>query len=191
MVDETRSAEEILLYRKIIKPREYWVGIREIAIEYLMTIHRGGSTTFHLKSEMVKRRTGIPYGSLIIPWMQVALRHLDITAVDDYLEPSWFKFPFLSEDTPWALQTLDVDQRTLRFLEKALTGRDPMIHVRKTSPQGTNTTKRLFATMMSIGLVELSDKAQLTDEGQTPLVKLSDDLRRRKKANRFDQLGVH
>ena len=58
-------------------------------------------------------------------------------------------------------------------------------------PQGTNTTKRLFATMMSIGLVELSDEAQMTDEGQTPEAILKEDLRRRRRANRFDQLGVH
>ena len=191
MVDETRSAEEILLYRKIIKPREYWVCIREMAIEYLMAIHRAGSTNFQLKSEMVKRRTGIPFGTLIIPWMEIALRNLPGDDVTEYLDPLWFQFPLISEDTPWPLQSLDVDQRTLRFLEKALTGRDPLIHVRKTSPLGTNRTKRMFCTMMSIGLMELSEKPTMSSTDETPEAILAGDVARRQKANRFDQLGVH
>ena len=191
MVDETRTAEEILLYRKIIKPREYWVCIREMAIEYLMSIHQGGPTTFRLKSEMVKRRSGIPFGTLIIPWMEVALRNLSGDEVTEYLEPMWFQYPNISESSPWALQSLDVDQRTLRFLEKALTGRDPLIHVRKTSPLGTNRTKRMFCTMMSIGLMELSEKPTTLSTDVTPAEQLAGDLERRRKAGRFDQLGVH
>ena len=191
MVDETRSAEEILLYRKIVKPREYWVCIREMAIGYLMAIHKGGSTSFRLKSEMVKRRTGIPFGSLIIPWMEVALRNLPGEEVDSFLEPMWFHYPYISEDSPWPLQTLDVDQRTLRFLEKALTGRDPLIHVRKTSPLGTNRTKRMFCAMMSIGLMSMSEKPTALSNEETPEAKLQSDLDRRRKATYFDQLGVH
>ena len=191
MVDESRTAEEILLYRKIIRPHDYWLTIRAQTIDFLMDVHRAGTTTFRIRSEMVKRRTGIPFGSLIIPWMEVAMRNLPTDEVENHLEASWFSFPALDDESPWALQSLDVDTRTLRFLEKSLTGRDPLVHVRKTSPLGAMRTKRLFCTMMGIGLIVLTEKPSLVDAGDTPESKIAAELERRRKADLFVQVGVH
>ena len=189
--DESKSAEEILLYRKIIRPHDYWSTVREQVVAAMMAIREGGSTPFSMRSEAVRRRTGIPFGSLIVPWMEVAMRTLPGDEVDQQLDALWYQFPIISESAPWPLQALDVEQRTLRFLEKGLDGRNTLIHVRKTSPLGTNRTKRLFCTLIGIGMMELREQAVVLDTDSTPEQKLAEELERLKKANRYDQLGVH
>jgi hypothetical protein len=189
--DDETSPEELMLHQRLIRPREYWVTVREQVIDALLAIHKAGETRFVLRSEDVRRSTGIPFGALAIPWLEAALRWISAGELDSLLADLMYKYPALVEDPPWPLAELDLDKRAFRFLESSLVGRVQLEQVRRTSPLGANRSKRLLLSLVALGMIELFDNPLLEGRKVTPEMLLVRELKKREKADRFEQLGVH
>lgn len=189
--NEEKSAEEVMLQRKMIRPRDYWFALRDLAIEALMDIHTLKGGEFELHSEPIKRRTGIPFGSLVIPWFETGLKLVSPEEVNRVLQDYWYKFPIISDTAPWNLGSLDLEKRAHRFLEVSLVGTMNLDHIRKTSPLGSNNTKRLLVALKAIGLYNINDSPVVLESDETPEDRLYRELKRMNKQNMFEQLGVH
>ncbi len=186
-----RGIITFLVERRQIRVQDYWMTMRTQATDTLNDARKMGSVPFHLHTAVITRRTGVPFGMLVVPWMDIALRDMSSDDTEEELSKFWYSFPTLNPDSRWPIHTLGLDPQTQTFFEESLNGCVNLDHVRKTSPLGIHRTKRLFLTMMAMGLMTVSDDPAAEAKVLSPEQQIQEELERRKKATRFDQLGVH
>ena len=186
-----RGIITMLVERRQIRVQDYWMTLRTQATDTLNAARQQGRVEYTLKTAVITRRTGIPFGMLVVPWMDVALRELSSDAIEEELGKLWFSYPSLNRQSRWPLHTLGLDPQSQTFFEESLNGCVTLDHVRKTSPLGIHRTKRLFLTMLAMGLIQISEEPAAEAKVLTPEQQIFEELERRTNATRFDQLGVH
>ena len=186
-----RGIITFLVERRQIRVQDYWMTLRAQATDTLNEARRLKACPFHLHTAVITRRTGVPFGMLVVPWMDIALRDMGSDEMEELLSHYWHSFPMLNTDSCWPVHTLGLDPQTQTFFEESLNGCVNLDHVRKTSPMGIHRTKRLFLTMMAMGLIQLSEDPAAEAKVLSPEQQLLEDLERRQKMTRFDQLEVH
>ena len=186
-----RGIITFLVERRQIRVQDYWMTLRAQATDALNEARKQGQVPVHVQTAVITRRTGVPFGMLVVPWMDVALREMSSDETEELLSQYWHSFPMINRDSHWPVHTLGLDPQTQTFFEESLNGCVNLDHVRKTSPLGIHRTKRLFLTMMAMGLMEISEEPAAEAKVLTPDQQILEELERRKKMSRFDQLEVH
>ena len=187
----TQGIVKLLVMRRLLRAQDYWLAVRAQAIDALNDVRKLGSCPFALHTEVITRHNGISFGSLLVPWMDVALREQTNEVQEELLGAQWHRYPILASDPIWPLHALGLDPQAQSLFEEVLDGCMTLEYVRKISPLGLKRTRRLFITMICIGLLELSDDPVSEGIVLTPVDVLNRELEGRKGKTRFEQLGVH
>ena len=187
----TQGIVKLLVMRRLLRAQDYWLAVRAQAIDSLNEVRKLKACPFTLHTEVITRHNGISFGSLLVPWMDVALREQTNERQEELLGAQWHRYPILASDPVWPLHALGLDPQAQGLFEEVLDGCMTLEHVRKISPLGLKRTRRLFITMICIGLLELSDHPIAEGVVLTPEQQLTLELEGRKSKTRFDQLGVH
>jgi len=187
----TQGIVKLLVMRRLLRAQDYWLAVRAQAIDSLNQVRKLKECPFTLHTEVITRHNGIGFGSLLVPWMDVALREQTNDEQEALLGEQWHRYPRLASDPIWPLHALGMDPQAQGLFEEVLDGCMTLEHVRKISPLGLKRTRRLFITMISIGLLKLADHPMSEGIILTPEDQIKQELEGRKEKSRFDQLRVH
>jgi len=187
----TLGIVKLLVMRRLLRAQDFWLALRAQAIDALNEVRRLERCPFSLHTEVITRHNGIAFGSLLVPWMDVALREQTNDEQEAILGDNWHRYPMLAPEPIWPLHALGLDPQAQGLFEEVLDGCMSLDHVRKISPLGLKRTRRLFITMISIGLLNLNDLPASEGIVLTAEQMVQEELDGRKSRTRFDQLGVH
>jgi len=188
---DDKPVEVVLMAQKIIKLRELWDCVRDQVVDVLEEIRHAGASRYVVGALQTKRRTGVAFGRLIIPWLERALAELDPKQLDEFLAPFTNRYPLPKKDCRWPLSDLALDRRGYRFADELLDGTRTLADAINVVPLVRRKRLRLqIAALYAIGTFDLLVDS-LAPEEQLPEYKLSKELAGLSEANRFDQAGVH
>jgi hypothetical protein len=190
-LDQSQSAEAILLKKKYIKLNDLWNAIRDQVLDVFEEIQAAGSIPYQINAINTGRKSGVAFGSLAIPWMERALESAGSERINALLKPLWDKYLVSSKKPKWPMDSFEFDSRGERFVNEYLDGVRTLSEAMDVYPiRYRDQACRLVLILRAIGVVEVLDDP-LGEEDATPEGRLSRELEQLGKKSLFHQAGIH
>jgi hypothetical protein len=186
-----KFAEAILLKKKYIRLIDLWDIVRDQVVDAFEQIQAADGTPYQINAINTGRKTGVAFGSLVIPWMENTLKAADPERINSMLNPLWDRYPCIAQKPRWPLDSFAFDGRGERFVNEYLDGLRSLTEVMDVYPiRYRDNACRLVLILQAIGVVELREDP-LGDEDATPEARLARQLEILGKKSLFHQAGVH
>jgi hypothetical protein len=184
-------AEAILLKKKYIRLNDLWNVIRDQVVDAFEQIQATAGTSYRINAINTGRKTGVAFGSLVIPWMERTLKSSNPEQLNSMLKPLWDLYPAIAKKPNWPLASFDFDSRGERFINEYLDGVRTLSEAMDIYPiRYRDSACRLVLILRAIGVVEILD-VHLGTEDATPEGRLTRELDQLNRQSRFHQAGVH
>ncbi|MFC1654625.1 hypothetical protein ACFL2F_02365, partial [Myxococcota bacterium] len=185
-----KFAEAVLLKKKLIRLNDLWNIVRDQVVDSFKKIQAAGGP-YQINAINTGRKTGVAFGSMVIPWMETTLESADPERINSMLKPLWDKYPTLVEKPKWPLDSFAFDSRGERFINEYLDGVRTLSETMDVYPiRYRDNACRLLLILQTIGAVEVRDDP-LGEEDATPEGRLARELEMLGKKSLFHQAGVH
>jgi len=186
-----KFAEAILLKKKYVRLNDLWDIVRDQVVDSFVQIQAADGTPFQINAINTGRKTGVAFGSMLIPWMENTLKLADPKQISDMLKPAWERYPAIAPEPRWPLDSFAFDSRGERFVNEYLDGLRTLTEVMDVYPiRYRDNACRLLLILQAIGVAELREDP-LGDEDATPEARLARQLEKLGKKSLFHQAGVH
>ena len=190
-LDQYNSVEALLLGQKLVKPRDMWSCIRDQAVDALETIRAAKRCEYRVDPIVTGRRTGVRFGSLIVPWMDRALSEIDADQIGLLRGPLDDGFLGISSDAIWQPDSIVLEKKGAKFAGEMLDGTRTLTDAMAPFPMTMrNRLIRLAVTLNALGMIEMHGESQAAEEDK-PEYKLERDLEELAVSDKFVQAGVH
>jgi len=184
-------AEAVLLKKKYIRLNDLWDVVRDQVVDAFLKIQASDNTPFQVNAINTGRKTGVAFGSLVIPWMENTLKAAAPERINSLLSPLWDFYPCIAPKLRWPLDSFAFDGRGERFVNEYLDGSRTLTEVMDVYPiRYRDNACRLLLILQAIGVVEAREDP-LGDEDATPEARLARQLETLGKKSLFHQAGVH
>ncbi len=189
---DKKFAEAILLERKVVKLADLWAVVRSQVIDTFEEIRSQSGASYRIDAINTGRRTGVSFGSLIIPWMGRALKELDKVQLDKLLEPMWDRYPVMHADPIWPVSSLATGTKGARFVDEYLDGNRTLAEAIDIFPLASrNQALQIVIILRAIDVLAIHDHASDADKVADPGVLLDRELEELAKKDLFAQAGLH
>ena len=186
-----KFAEAILLKKKYIRLNDLWDVVRDQVVDAFKNIQAADGTPYQINAINTGRKTGVAFGSLVIPWMENTLKAADPERINRMLNTLWDRYPCIAQKPRWPLDSFSFDSRGERFVNEYLDGVRTLTEVMDVYPiRYRDSACRLVLILQAIGVVEVREDP-LGDEDATPEARLARQLDILGKKSLFHQAGVH
>lgn len=186
-----KFAEAILLKKKYVRLIDLWDVVRDQVVDSFGQIQASDGTPYQINAINTGRKTGVAFGSLVIPWMEYTLKSADPERINNLLKPIWDRYPALAQKPRWPLDSFAFDSRGERFVNEYLDGVRTLTEVMDVYPiRYRDNACRLLLILQAIGVVEVREDP-LGDEDATPEARMARQLEKLGKKSLFHQAGVH
>ena len=184
-------AEAVLLKKKYIRLADLWDIVRDQVVDCFLKIQAADGTPYQINAINTGRKTGVAFGSLVIPWAEKTLEAADPEQINRLLNTLWDRYPCIIQEPRWPLDSFAFDSRGERFVNEYLDGARTLTEVMDVYPiRYRDAACRLLLTLQAIGVAKVTDDP-LGDEDATPEARLARQLEKLEKKSLFHQAGVH
>ena len=184
-------AEAVLLKKKYIRLNDLWDVVRDQVVDAFLKIQACDGTPFHISAINTGRKTGVAFGSLVIPWMEDTLQTAAPERINSILNTLWDRYPCITPKPRWPLDSFAFDNRGERFVNEYLDGLHTLTEVMDVYPiRYRDNACRLLLILEAIGVL-VAREDPLGDEDVTPEARLARQLEILGKQSLFHQAGIH
>jgi hypothetical protein len=186
-----QSLVELVTARKAVNRQQLMIALGEQAIDALEAVRAAGEVPFRVFEELDEWEEGCPFGALITPWLERAIKALPAEMVKELLKPIWKRAMLARKDARWPLADLAMDSEG-RKLTRQLNGQTP-INDLVTAFDKRNRDKlfRLAIALRCLGAVDLVKPAGADPKVKEAQASLLKEIEQIEKGDRFAQAGVH
>jgi hypothetical protein len=187
-----KFAEAVLLERKVVKLADLWAKVRDQVIDKFEDIRSVSGASYRIDLINTGRRTGVTFGSLIIPWMECALEDLGPGQHEKLLEQIWEKYPMVRENPTWPIGSFATGTKGGRFLDEYLNGNRTLTDAIEIYPlTARDKALRMVVILRAIDVLAVHDRAVEADEDADPETFLAREYEELTKKDMFAQAGLH
>jgi hypothetical protein len=189
-VGQGKFVEAVLAERKYLPFRTVWSTIRDQVVTALATFTSDG-LPFTVTAIATARKSGIPMGHILVPWMELVLAGAGTKDLELELEPYWKTYPVARQGARWPIHQLVMSKKQRAFVDEYLDGKRTLSKTLGIfPPYHRDEARRIFLILHALGTLDPRPVplGELDEDPETTLASLMEDL---EKKDPFAQAGVH